>query len=76
MNLSKSQLIGIGVVPNLEVLATNLGCQVGSLLFRYLGLPLGARFKNRDVGTLWLIGCERNLQVRKLNFFLEGGELL
>lgn len=33
MNFAKSQPIRIWVVPNIDLLVTDLGCQVGSLLF-------------------------------------------
>ena len=42
INLNKSVIIHLGRVDNEEVLATELGCRVGSLPSVYLGLPLGA----------------------------------
>lgn len=45
INLDKSALIPVGCVENVEALATELGCKVGSLLFSYLGLSLGALYK-------------------------------
>ncbi|RVX01863.1 hypothetical protein CK203_019500 [Vitis vinifera] len=42
INLSKSELIPIGRVDNLEDLASALGCKEGALPTTYLGLPLGA----------------------------------
>ena len=46
INLEKSELILVGKVHNIENLALELGCKVGSLLSSYLGLPLGAPFKS------------------------------
>ena len=46
INLEKSELIPVGKVYNVEDLALEVGCKVGGLLFRYLGLPLGAPFKS------------------------------
>ena len=43
INLSKSALVTMGSVENLESLALKLGCKVGSLPTTYLGLPLGAK---------------------------------
>ena len=40
INLHKSNLIQVGVVPNFEDLARVLGRKVGSLPSCYLGLPL------------------------------------
>ena len=42
INLFKSAIIPLGRVDNVEELATELGCGVGSLPSTYLGLPLGA----------------------------------
>lgn len=44
-NLDKSELILVGMVHNIEDLALELGCKVGNLPSRYLGLPWGAYFK-------------------------------
>ena len=41
INLSKSEIIPMGRVDNVELLASELGCGVGSLPPMYLGLPLG-----------------------------------
>lgn len=42
VNFSKSLLVPINVSnEKMKVLAGNLGCQIGSLPFTYLGLPLG-----------------------------------
>ena len=45
INLKKSEVIPIGTVDNVEELASELGCKVGSLPTPYLGLPLGAKHK-------------------------------
>ena len=42
INLDKSEIIPVGVVEEIEEMAVELGCRVGSLLSQYLGLPLGA----------------------------------
>jgi hypothetical protein len=41
VNLAKSTLVPVGEVSNVEALAEVLGCEVGSLPIKYLGLPLG-----------------------------------
>ena len=46
MNLSKSELLPIRGVENLEGLAFVLGCKVRALPITYLGLPLGAPFNS------------------------------
>jgi len=50
INLSKSEIVHVGNVGDVEVLASILGCGVSSLLMKYLGLPLGAYYK---VSTIW-----------------------
>ena len=42
INLSKSEIISIGLVENVAELAMELGCGIGSFPSSYLGLPLGA----------------------------------
>ena len=42
INLAKSEIIPVGEVVEMEELAVELGCRVGSLPSQYLGLPLGA----------------------------------
>ena len=42
INLAKSEIIPVGEVVEIEELAVELGCKVGSLPSQYLGLPLGA----------------------------------
>ena len=46
INLEKSELILVGGVHSIEDLALELGCKVGGLPSRYLGLSLGAPFKS------------------------------
>lgn len=46
MNFGKNVLVGVGDVPDIDSLATDLGCKVGNFPLQYLGLPLGASFKS------------------------------
>ena len=43
INLDKSSLLLVGRIENVENLALELGCKIGSLPAEYLGLPLGAK---------------------------------
>ena len=45
INLNNSEIIQIRPVVNVEELASELSCEVGSLPTSYLGLPLGAKHK-------------------------------
>ena len=46
INLNKSEILPMDRVENVELLAAELGCKVGSLPSTYLGLPLGASHKS------------------------------
>ncbi|RVW56146.1 hypothetical protein CK203_080827 [Vitis vinifera] len=49
INLDKSEIIPVGVVEEIDEMAVELGCRVGSLPSQYLGLPLGAPNKAPSV---------------------------
>ena len=49
INLDKSEIIPVGEVEEMEEMAAELGCRVGSMPFVYLGLPLGAPNKATSV---------------------------
>ena len=49
INLGKSELVPIGMVHNLDLLLTVLGCKQGTLPMNYLGLPLGAKCKDKTI---------------------------
>lgn len=46
INLQKSEIILVDEVENVEMLAANLECSVGSLPSTYLVLPLRAKYKS------------------------------
>ena len=50
INLGKSELVLVGVVHTFDLLLNVLGCKQGTLPMKYLGLPLGAKFKDK---TIW-----------------------
>ncbi|RVW54791.1 putative ribonuclease H protein [Vitis vinifera] len=49
INLDKSEIIPVGEVEEMEEMAAELGCRVGSMPSVYLGLPLGAPNKATSV---------------------------
>uniref|UniRef100_A0A2N9GCH1 Reverse transcriptase domain-containing protein n=1 Tax=Fagus sylvatica TaxID=28930 RepID=A0A2N9GCH1_FAGSY len=67
INLGKSEMVPVGDVPNLADLAAILGCHCASLPMKYLGLPLGAKFKET---TIW------NLIIEKMEHRLAGWKRL
>ncbi|KAG6655612.1 hypothetical protein CIPAW_05G229100 [Carya illinoinensis] len=60
VNLSKSEMIPVGMVNNIRDLADILGCKVSSLPLKYLGLPLGAHHKSKAIwdGITEKIECQ------------------
>ena len=50
INLGMSKLVPIGMVHNFDLLLIVLGYKQGTLPMKYLGLPLGAKFKDK---TIW-----------------------
>jgi hypothetical protein len=49
VNLSKSVLIAVGNVEEVNLLADILGCGIDSLPVKYLGLPLGASYNAKHI---------------------------
>ena len=46
VNVGKSEIVPVGDVGNLNALAHILCCKVGTLLMRYLGIPLRAHYND------------------------------
>ena len=61
VNLAKSEITPIGDVAQLEVLTNILGCKLSFLPITYLGLPLGATFKDRKVWDGVLLRIQNRL---------------
>ena len=61
VNLGKSELVAVGAVHNIHLVVAVLGCKQGSLLVKYLGLPLGAKFKDKSIWNPILEKMERKL---------------
>ena len=49
VNFGKSEIVPVGEVNNLDALVNILHCRVGSLLMKYLGMPLGTSFKTASI---------------------------
>ena len=73
INLEKNELIPVGRVENIDDLALNFGCRVGSLSFTYLGLPLGAPFKSVTVWDGVKERFRRRLAMWKRQYLSKGG---
>ncbi|XP_041001677.1 uncharacterized protein LOC121247381 [Juglans microcarpa x Juglans regia] len=63
-----------GACPDVEILATTLGCKISSLPMKYLGLPLGASFKSERIWNDEVERVECRLVAWKRLYLLKGGD--
>ena len=75
INLGKCELVPIGVVHNMDVLVEMLGCRQSSLPLRYLGLLLGAKFKELSIWNPILEKMERRLAGWKRLYLSKRGKV-
>uniref|UniRef100_A0A2N9I2D6 Reverse transcriptase domain-containing protein n=1 Tax=Fagus sylvatica TaxID=28930 RepID=A0A2N9I2D6_FAGSY len=75
INLGKSEMVPVGEVPNMEELAGILGCNQVSLPMKYLGLPLGAKFKESTIWNPIIEKMERRLAGWKRLYLSKGGKV-
>ena len=76
INLNKSELLPVGRVESVEVLAAELGCKVGSLPSTYLGLLKVLLISRWQCGMVWKRGCGRDLPCGRGSSFPRGGDSL
>ena len=65
----------MGAVHNIELLVAVLGYKQGSLPMKYLGLPLGAKFKDMTIWNPILEKMERKLASLKKLYISKGGRV-
>ena len=75
INLNKSVIIPLGRVDNVEMLAAELGCGVGSLPTTYLGLPLGAPHRAMGIWDSMEERFRKRLSSWKRQYISKGGRL-
>lgn len=75
LNLRKSVLIVVGDVSNLDQLAADLNCGQGKLSSIYLGLPLGATYKQKEVWAPLVERMRKHLNGWKAQYLSKGGRL-
>jgi hypothetical protein len=75
VNMGKSEIVPVGVVPNVSQLADILCCRVGMLPMSYLGMPLGAYFKALAVWNPILEKIEQRLASWQRLYLSKGGRL-
>ena len=75
VNIGKSVIVPVGVVGSLDTLAGVLGCSVGRLPMIYLGMPLGAHFKDPSIWNPIIEKMEKKLFGWKRLYLSKGGRL-
>ena len=75
INLNECEIIQIGPVVNVEELALELVCEVGSLPTSYLGLPLGAKHKTLGVWDSVEERFRKRLASWKIQYISKGERL-
>ena len=75
INLSKSEIILVGRVDNIEMLASELGCGVGSLPTTYMGLQVGAPHRAMGVWDTIEERFRKRLTSWKRQYISKGGRL-
>ena len=75
INLLKSELVQIGIMPNMEDLVEILSYRQSSLPLKYLGLPLGATHKEETIWNPILEKMERRLAGSKRMYLSKRGKV-
>uniref|UniRef100_A0A2N9GQ47 Reverse transcriptase domain-containing protein n=1 Tax=Fagus sylvatica TaxID=28930 RepID=A0A2N9GQ47_FAGSY len=75
VNMAKSEMVPVGEVQNISVLADSLCCNIGDLPLSYLGMPLGASFKAVTVWNPILEKLDRRLSGWQKLYLSKGGRL-
>jgi hypothetical protein len=75
INLSKYEIVLVGEGGDVEELASILGCGVASLPIKYLGLLLGAKYKDSHIWNSIIEKMENRLAGWKRLYLSKGGRL-
>ena len=75
VNMDKSELILVGRVKNVEDLALELGCKVGSLPSTCLRMSLGALFKSMAAWDGIEESFNKRLAMWKWQYIFKGGRI-
>ena len=74
INMGKSELVLVGVVPNIADMVDVLGCKQGSFPMKYLGRSLGANVRYSSIWNLIIEKMERRLAGWKQLYLSKGGK--
>uniref|UniRef100_A0A2N9GD74 Reverse transcriptase domain-containing protein n=1 Tax=Fagus sylvatica TaxID=28930 RepID=A0A2N9GD74_FAGSY len=72
INLGKSEIVPVGTVHGIQDLAQVIGGRITTLPMKYLGLPLGARYKSKEIWNPILEKMERRLAGWKKVILIQG----
>ena len=75
VNVGKSEIVPVGEVGNMDALARILCYKVGRFPMSYLGMPLGAHFKDASIWNPVLERVEKKLSGWKRLYLSKGGRL-
>ena len=75
INFGKFETVPVKEVQNIEALLGDLGCCVSTLPMKYLGLPLGATFKEASIWDRILDHVQRRLAGWKKSYLSKRGHL-
>jgi hypothetical protein len=75
INLAKSESVPVGNVDQVERMVGILGCGVSSLPMKYLGLPLGASYKDKHIWDGVIEKIEQRLASWKIMYLSKGGRV-
>jgi hypothetical protein len=75
VNLTKSSLIPVGSLEDVDQLAGSMGCGTADLPLKYLGLPLGASFKLKAIWRDLEVLLARRLAPWKRMYLSKGGRV-
>ena len=75
VNLTKSEMVPVGVVDCMQPLVDLLCCRIRALPMLYLGMPLGAQYKVLTIWNSVLEKIERRLASWQTLYLSKGGRL-
>ena len=73
--MGKSEFVPVGMVHNFDLLLNVLGSKQGTLLMKYLDLPLGAKFKDKKIWNPILEKIEQRLAGWKRLYLSKGSRV-
>ena len=76
VKIRKSEIVPVGEVNNIVVLANILQSRVGRLPMKYLEMPLGTSFKSAAIWNPILEKMEKSLSGWKCLYLSKGGRLM